>query len=261
MSKQVELSIVIPTYNERENIQQLIKSIAKVFPKIVYEIIVVDDRSPDKTGESAQEMVLSGHPVRVIYKDKKEGIGAALRVGYNASYGDFIASIDADLSFRVQDLKRLYENMSNGADLVVGSRHSKNSFYEIPNSVIRKKYFISKCGNQFLRFVTGIPLHDFSANFRMIRKDVWASICTKENRNFLLFEMILKAWVCGFQVEEIPVSFFDRRLGQSKLHLSTEVPKFLFKLCVYLFQHAAVLYGKRPLKSQIGIYIKEGVHS
>lgn len=250
MADRIELSIVVPTYNERENIRQMMQSIANVFSNIIYEVVVVDDRSPDKTGEVAQEMAASGHPVRVIYKDKKEGIGAALRVGYDNSQGRYIASMDADLSFQVEDLKRLYERILNGADLVVGSRHSKGSFYEISTPVIRKKYFVSRSGNWFLRFATRIPLHDFSANFRIIRKDVWRAIQTRENRNFLLFEMILKAWVCGFQVEDIPVSFFDRRFGQSKLNLSTEVPKFLFKLSAYLIRYATVLYGKRPIRSK-----------
>lgn len=250
MSENVELSIVVPTYNERENIQPLIEALAIVFPKVVYEIVVVDDRSPDKTGEFAEQMALSGHPVHVVYKDKKEGIGAALRVGYDASKGWLIASMDADLSFRPEDLKLLYERILSGADLVVGSRHAPGSFYETPNSAIRKKYMISCFGNWFLRFTTKIPLHDFSANFRIIRREVWKAISTMENRNFLLFEMILKTWACGYRVEEIPVSFFDRRLGQSKLNLLSEIPKFFFKLVIYLIRYAGVLYGKRTLRNR-----------
>lgn len=233
----LELSIVIPTYNEKDNIGILIPAIAEALSGITYEIVVVDDSSPDGTGIIVQNMASTGYPVRLITKRKKEGIGAALRVGYEACHSRLIASTDADLSFDPLDLKRLYEAAQSGLDFIVGTRHSHGSFYETPTFTIWVKHIVSLIGNRVLRSITGIPLDDFTGNFRIFKRQVWKTIHTQETTNSLLFEMILKTYVQGHAIGQIPVAFHDRRYGASKLRLSFEVSKYFRKLLRYLWQY------------------------
>lgn len=242
-----ELSVVIPTYNEKENISPLIQQIEAALQGISLEIIVVDDLSPDGTGNIVSSLAAQGHPVRLISKPKKEGIGAALRVGYQACQTPIIASTDADLSFDPKDLRRLYEKIKGGLDLVVGTRHSKGSYYETPNRTIWIKHLISAAGNITLRTLTGIPLDDFSGNFRAFTRETWNRIETTDNTNSLLFEMIVKAYVKGCKVGQIPVAFRDRRYGASKLRLSIEAPKFFLKLLGYIKQFYRPLLKRRFL--------------
>lgn len=240
-----ELSVVIPTYNEKENIAILVSNITDALAGISYEIIVVDDQSPDGTGEAVATLTRAGYPIRLLTKEKKEGIGAALRHGYESCSAPIIASIDADLSFNAQDLRRLHHAIESGHDMVIGTRHSKHSFYETPNRSIWTKYIVSLGGNRVLRTLTGIPVDDFTVNFRAFTKKAWQTIETHENTNFLLFEMILKAHVKNCQITQIPVSFHDRRYGTSKLKLSWEIPKFFSRLIRHLYQHRRELARKR----------------
>lgn len=242
-----ELSIVIPTYNEKENIGILIKAIVNALMSLSIEIVVVDDSSPDGTGKVVEALAKDGLPVRLITRNKKEGIGAALRSGYQACSSPLIASSDADLSFNPDDLMRLYNSVKSGYDFVVGTRHSTGSFYETPNQTIWIKHLVSFLGNKVLRGLTGIPIDDFTGNFRMFKKGVWDAIDTHDTTNSLLFEMILKSYVKGYKVGQIPVTFHDRRHGKSKLRLSFEVFKFFKKLVGYLWKYRSELLRRRML--------------
>lgn len=236
------VSIILPTYNERENISIFIGQLTEAFGGYPYEIIVVDDSSPDGTGGLVKKLSGKNPAIRLLTRTAKEGIGAALREGYNAARNTIIVSSDVDLSFQAADLVRLVEAVNKGSDLALGSRHSRGSFYEAPNAAIRRKRFISHAGNVVIRLFFGLPLHDFSANCRAIRRNVWERINTTENTNTLLLEMILRCYYQGLRVTELPVGFFDRRFGASKLRLSKEAPKFLLKILKYQIQY----FGKRP---------------
>jgi dolichol-phosphate mannosyltransferase len=242
-----QLSLVLPTYEERENIERLIPQICSVLQGLSYEIVVVDDRSPDGTADAVLRFRDQGYPVRLVSKERKEGIGAALRVGYCEGRGEVLLSMDADLSFDPADLLRLLACIEQGAHLVVGTRHGAGSAYLAPTRDIRVKRFVSAAGNRLLRAITGIPLTDFSGNFRALRRDVWDAIETTENTNALLFEMILKAYLKGFVVAEVPVSFGDRRYGTSKLRLSREAPRFLrrFSRDIWRYRHELRRRGRQ----------------
>ncbi|MGR3302420.1 MAG: glycosyltransferase [Candidatus Scalindua sp.] len=110
------LSIIIPTYNERENIKILIPEIEKTFGHVNHEIIVVDDNSPDGTAKASEELNKRYGNIRVIVRKKKEGIGAAIREGYNSARNSIILSSDSDLSFTLSDTYRLYEKIQEGYD-------------------------------------------------------------------------------------------------------------------------------------------------
>ncbi|TSC72482.1 MAG: glycosyl transferase family protein [Parcubacteria group bacterium Gr01-1014_38] len=247
----LELSLVIPTYNERENIARLVPAVADALHGLSYEIVIVDDRSPDGTGALAQALCDAGYPVRLVTKERKEGIGAALRVGYDESRGKVIASMDADLSFDPWDLLRLYARIREGYHLVVGSRHIAGSVYEASNRQIWIKRFVSRLGNRIVRTITGIPIGDFSANFRFMRRETWHAIATTEKTNALLFEMILLAYVRGYAVSEVPVAFHDRRFGGSKLRLTREIPKFLRAFARHVWRHHAALRDRRGMSATL----------
>ncbi|MHC4182789.1 MAG: glycosyltransferase [Planctomycetota bacterium] len=228
------LSIVLPTYNEKDNIKILIPQIEETFKHINHEIIVVDDSSPDGTAMVSEELNKKYGNIRVIVREEKEGIGAAIREGYNNASNSIILSSDSDLSFLPSDMYRLYEKIQEDYDLVLGNRHSKDSSYELTTLKVKIKGWISKNGNRILRLITGADINDFSANFRAIRKNVWEQINTMEKTNTLFLEMILKCKYGGLRVTEIPVTFKDRIHGKSKLNLRAEAPKFLIKMVKYI---------------------------
>ena len=231
------ISIVLPTYNERENIRILIPGIVKTFGHINHEIIIVDDSSPDGTAKAAEELSEEYDNIKVIVRKKKVGIGAAIREGYNSAKNSIILSSDSDLSFTLSDMYRFYEKILEGYDLVWGSKYSKGSFYEPETLEGRIKKLVSKSGNEIIRFATGIDAYDFTANLRSVRKDVWKQIRTQEKTNTFLMEMILKCKYGGFRVTEMPVTFNARIHGESKMNLAVEAPKFIIKMVKYVLMY------------------------
>lgn len=229
----MNVSIVLPTYNEKENLKILIPEIEGIFRNIDHEILIVDDSSPDGTADYIRS--LKNKNIRLILKKKKEGIGAALRSGYFAARNQIILSSDSDLSFEVKDMLKLIDKIKEGYGLVVGTRHKKKAYYEAKKLSTKIKHFISKGGNSITRFVTGVNITDFSANFRAIRKDVFDKLVLEEKTNTILLETILKTKYKGFKVGEVPVVFKERIYGKSKLNLFKESPKFFLKLLKFVF--------------------------
>jgi dolichol-phosphate mannosyltransferase len=235
----MKISMILPTYNERENINILIPSLETFFrrKKINHEIIVVDDSSPDGTADAARDMNRQYKNIRVIERKTKAGIGSAIRTGYNAGNGSILLSMDSDLSFNVSDIEKILSKFNEGYDMVVGNRHSKGGHYKATEKNIKVKRIISKYGNKMTRFIVGLDLRDFSANFRGVRKDVWKKLETKDSTNSILLEMIVSAKSKGYNVGEVPVEFSERRYGVSKLNLSREAPKFLAKALVFRLRY------------------------
>lgn len=229
----LSVSVVIPTYNERENIPILARRIHEVLAGRTHEILVVDDSSPDGTGEAVRGLSKEIGVLRLLSKERKEGIGAALRHGYDGARCEVLVSIDADLSFDPADIPRFLRLIEDGCDLVVGSRHMPEGSYEAAAFGVRIKKCISAWGNRFVRALLGLPVRDCSANFRAMRRTVWTAIDTQDNSNSLLLEMILKAVRAGFKVAELPVAFKDRLHGTSKLNLALELPRYFARLVVH----------------------------
>lgn len=237
------LSIVIPTYNERENIVRFIPALAAAFRDVVHEIIVVDDWSTDGTADAVTALSGTFPQVSLLSRPGKLGVGSAVRDGYNRASGEIILSTDADLAFQPADLYKLYGAILDGYDLVVGSRHSAASGQDIPTWPGRLRYLVSRLGNRFLRFVFGIPLDDFSMNCRAIRRSVWQALDTHESNNFFFYEMIILAHRRGARIVGVPVTFSDRRFGQSKINLAVEIPRAILKLVGFLLRSGN---GNRP---------------
>lgn len=223
-------SIVFPTYNEKDNIRILIPSTFEAFKEFKTEIIVVDDGSTDGTLEEIERLEKFYPDINLVRRDNLEGIGSALIAGYDIAKGKYIISSDSDLSFPVEDVKMIAETLlTDRYDLVQGSRYIKGALYEAPNFKIFEKKLISKIGNIFLRVITGIPIHDFSVNCRGIKRDSWEKLSLQSKNNFMLFEMVWRANKLGLVITEVPVRFFNRKFGVSKLSLEKEAVKFLMQ--------------------------------
>jgi dolichol-phosphate mannosyltransferase len=240
------LTIILPTYNEAANIEEFVPQIEACFEGHDFRIMVVDDDSPDGTAAVARRLGERYGNVEVLTPPERKGLGAALRLGYDRASTPYILSSDADLSFSADEMLRLYETiLERGDDLVQGARHEAGGGYEVTGPRIRLKKLASVVGNLIVRHLAGLPVTDCSANFRVMRKDAWERIETRENNNAILFEMIFKCHHGGLRVSSIPVTFRDRRHGQSKLSLAKEIPRFLVRMFYYVGRYRFLGYRLR----------------
>lgn len=234
ISEGIELSIVLPTYNECENLKLFIPQIEEAFKQHPFEIIIVDDNSKDGTGELIQDFNKKFSNITFISRKNISGIGSALRDGYNAARGELILSSDSDLSFSSNDMIRLYEKMLEGHDMVLGYKQNvEDESNQNKSSVSRFKNFLSRAGNWLARHAGSVDVKNFSTNFRILRRSRWLELYTTETAHSFLLETVFKATKKGFQIAEIPVSFYDRKFGISKLQLWKEAPRFLMKVFKY----------------------------
>jgi dolichol-phosphate mannosyltransferase len=232
--KEIIFSIVIPTYNEAKNVEILLPELRNIFKHWDMEVIFIDDGSNDGTREYIRGQMKVSPNIKMIERPKLMGIGSALIEGYNLAQGKYIISVDSDLSFPLEDVHKIAQSLlSDKYGMVLGSRYIAGSYYEAPNFEIFKKRAVSYFGNIFLRLTTGIKVHDFSANCRGISGKVWRELSLESNDNFMLFETVWRVHKKGLAIAEVPVRFFDRRFGSSKLKLGSVMSKFLsqyFKL-------------------------------
>ena len=215
--------VIIPTYNERENIEQIIKAVFAL--EGYYHILVVEDGSPDGTADIVR--CLQGeYPDRLFMVERsgKLGLGTAYIAGFRwaleRSY-DYIFEMDADFSHNPNDLPRLYDACAKeGADLSIGSRYvSGVNVVNWPMGRVLMSYFASK----YVRLITGLPIHDTTAGFVCYRREVLSTMPLDQIRfkgYAFQIEMKFTAYQCGFKVKEVPVIFINRELGTSKMNSS-----------------------------------------
>lgn len=212
--------VIIPTFNEKENIEKIIRSTFS--QKKAFDILVVDDSSPDGTANIVKKLQKE-FPASLFLEIRKEknGLGAAYIHGFKwalAKKYDYIIEMDADFSHNPADLIRLYEACSkNGADLSVGSRYSQGvNVVNWPMKRVLLSYFASK----YVRFVTRIPVKDTTAGFVCYKRKVLETI-KLDKIKFVGYafqiEMKFKAWKHEFNIQEVSVIFTDRTLGESKM--------------------------------------------
>jgi dolichol-phosphate mannosyltransferase len=212
--------VIIPTYNEKENIENIIR--ATFSQKKSFDILVVDDSSPDGTSEIVKSLQ-EEYPKSLFLKirQNKTGLGAAYLDGFKWAIErnyDYIIEMDADFSHDPKDLIRLYEACAKeGADLSIGSRYSKGvNVVNWPMNRVLLSYFASK----YVQFVTGLPFHDTTAGFVCYKRKVLETI-KLDKIKFVGYafqiEMKFKAWKHGFNIKEVSVIFTDRTLGESKM--------------------------------------------
>lgn len=209
--------IIVPTYNEIENIEKLIKQINKIDPSA--DILIVDDNSPDGTGEQVIKLTDEFRNLFLIQREGKFGLGTAYVAGFKYALQrgyEFIFQMDADFSHDPHEIPNFLEAI-NRADLVIGSRYIKG--VNVVNWPL-SRLLLSIFANKYTRIVTGLPLHDSTGGYKCFRREVLEAINLEEIRSggySFQIEMNFKAWKLGFQLKEIPIIFIDRAVGKSKM--------------------------------------------
>jgi dolichol-phosphate mannosyltransferase len=209
--------VIIPTYNELENIQGIIPEILRQDERL--EVLVVDDNSPDGTAEAVQQMMRVNDRIRLLQRERKMGLGTAYVAGFRHAieHGyDFVFEMDADFSHDPNTLPRFLEAVQE-YDLVLGSRYIQG--VNVINWPM-KRLLLSYFANQYTRVVTGLPVRDATGGFKCFRVEVLKAIDldrVRSNGYSFQIEMSFKAWKKGFRIHEIPIIFMDRRAGISKM--------------------------------------------
>jgi dolichol-phosphate mannosyltransferase len=209
--------VVIPTYNERDNVRRIVPAVLQATP---CEVIVVDDESPDGTAAVVAELAAADPRVHLLRHRPKMGIGPAYLAGFQQALGmgpDYVIQMDADLSHPPEMLPKFVELMAE-ADVVLGSRYSRG--ITVVNWPI-ERLLISYFGNYYARRVTGIPVRDATGGFKCWRREALAGVDlerVRSNGYAFQIEMNFRAWRRGFRMREVPIVFVDRDTGESKMN-------------------------------------------
>ena len=210
--------VVIPTYNERENLDPLLKQVfAQGLP---VEVLIIDDNSPDGTGAMADELAAADPRVHVMHRAGKMGLGSAYVAGFRYALErdyDAVFEMDADFSHNPDSLPEFLRELET-ADLVVGSRYLHG--VTVVNWPL-KRLILSYGANVYSRVITGIPIKDLTGGYKCFRRRVLESLDlsrVKSDGYGFQIEINYKAWRKGFRIKEIPILFVDRRAGESKMN-------------------------------------------
>ncbi len=210
--------VIIPTYNEIENIEKMIRT---VFSISDYDILIIDDNSPDGTANLVRSLQKEfSNRLFLEEREGKLGLGTAYIKGFGWALEhkySYIFEMDADFSHDPNDLLRLKKACENGADLAIGSRYKTGvNVVNWPMGRVLMSYFASA----YVRFVTGLPIQDTTAGFKCYRSRVLEAIDFNKIRfkgYAFQIEMKFTTWKMGFTIEEVSIIFTDRRVGQSKM--------------------------------------------
>lgn len=210
--------VVMPTYNEAENLEVVVRLVLEQDARI--DVLVVDDGSPDGTGDVAERIAEAESRLRVLHRDGKQGLGSAYLTGFRMGLADgyaFLCEMDADRSHPPRYLQDLLEAAESGLDLVIGSRYVDGvNVINWPMSRLLLSYF----ANRYARWVTGLPLCDATSGFKCFRRNVLEAIDFDEVDSTgyaFQIEMNFRAWKKGFRLGEVPIVFVDRDAGESKM--------------------------------------------
>jgi dolichol-phosphate mannosyltransferase len=226
--------VVLPTYNERENIKSIVTAILGQSSE--FEVLVVDDNSPDGTGHIVDELMTSEPRLHVMHRAEKSGLGTAYIQGFVWALArdyQYIFEMDADFSHDPTDLVRLRAPLLGGeADASVGSRW-------VPGGGTRNwsvlRTFISRGGSIYSRVILGMPVQDLTSGFKCFNRRVLEELelhTVRSNGYAFQVEMNYRCYLHGFRVKEVPIVFVDRRVGKSKMgsHIVTEAMVVVLRL-------------------------------
>jgi dolichol-phosphate mannosyltransferase len=215
--------LVVPTYNEAENLESLVQAATKALRKAAPEgfvMLVVDDSSPDGTGELADRLAAEREDLRVLHRPAKGGLGPAYLAGFAealAGGAGYVLEMDADFSHDPEDLGRLLAAAHEGADLVLGSRY-------VPGGGVRDwgplRRLISRGGSVYARAILGVGQHDLTGGFKCFRRGTLEAIdlATVTSKGYAFqIELTYRAARRGLRIVEVPIVFRERRVGQSKM--------------------------------------------
>ena len=209
--------VIFPTYNERDNIEKIVHAVLPMDPRI--QVLIVDDNSPDGTGLIADRLAAQENKVHVMHRPNKEGLGRAYIAGFRWAMQqgfDYIFEMDADFSHGPEYLRDFLREIQTH-DLVVGSRYiSGVNVINWPMSRLLLSYF----ANVYSRIVTGLPMRDATGGFKCFRRQTLEAIdleAVKSSGYAFQIEMSMRVWKKGLKIKEIPIIFYDRTSGQSKM--------------------------------------------
>jgi dolichol-phosphate mannosyltransferase len=212
--------VVIPTYNEADNIEKITSAVLTQQPNV--HILVVDDSSPDGTGDIAEKLALDPRwpgRLHVMHRETKDGLGRAYIAGFEWALErayDAMVEMDADLSHDPMFLDSILK-AGEKADVVIGSRYLNG--ISVINWPLRR-ILLSLGANHYVRTVTGVPINDCTSGYRLYRRHVLESIglsTIRSNGYSFQVEMSFRAHIAGFRIVEVPIIFMERRAGQSKM--------------------------------------------
>jgi dolichol-phosphate mannosyltransferase len=253
----MKLSVISPTLNEAENVPRLVEQLEQALGDIDYEILIVDDDSPDQTWSIAQSISLTNPRVRTLRRLQNPGLSVSVIDGFSAAGGDVLACIDADLQHDASILPRMLDELLKGADVVVGSRHVDGGSTGEWTRVRRMESWIATKAAQFL---LGIKLKDpMSGYFLVWRKDFAEVKGQLDGKGFKILLEIL-ARLHASRIKEVPYTFRPRTHGESKL--SSKVVflylEQLWQLCS-TSRHLSVRFLKSAVVGGIGVFINLAV--
>jgi dolichol-phosphate mannosyltransferase len=213
--------VIVPTYNERENIRRIIDAVLRQDGRL--EVLVVDDGSPDGTGQIVAELEAADSRVHLLEREKKMGLGTAYIAGFRWALErnyQYILEMDADFSHDPSHLPQFLRAIEN-ADLVLGSRYQQGRVTAVNWPISR--LLLSYTANLYARAVTGLPVWDATGGFKCFRRSVLEAIDfshVRSNGYAFQIEMSYRAWKRNFRITEIPIVFVDRTEGTSKMSKS-----------------------------------------
>ena len=250
-----EISVIVPTYNESENIETLIEEVLKVLSGRDFEILVVDDNSPDGTAEIVRSVKNSR--LRLFKRKRKKGLGSAYKFGLKKAKGKKIVHIDADFSHDPSSIPELLDNIGEGADVVVGSRYIEEGERKDP---IKRRIFPS-IGNFLFNNLLGIGAKDVTSGFRAYKKGIIDNIDLSNLPDGFSFQagFLYEAKERNAAIKEVPIEFKDRERGESKYSRGEILNniKLLFRLLLKKY------FGTRFLKFCIvgmsGVLVNMGI--
>jgi dolichol-phosphate mannosyltransferase len=239
--------VVIPTYNEKENVSAMAQTLLSCLPAHS-EILFVDDNSPDGTGEIIEGLRRANPAIHCLHREKKDGLGRAYVQGFAEALklgADKIVQMDCDFSHPAEKINEL---LSTDADIVIGSRYVRGGKCV---GWPFKRWLISRCGGIFIRIVTGMPIKDPTGGFKCFTSAALKKIKLDEVRSngySFQLEMNHRAWMAGLFIKEIPITFTERRAGYSKISgsIAVESLKMVFKLW------KGVGFRRKPRKERNG---------
>ena len=228
---------VIPTYNERENVEALAAAVLENLPP-EGELLFLDDNSPDGTGEIIDGMCAKEPRIHVMHRQKKEGLGRAYVAGFAEALrmgATHVIEMDCDFSHDPKDVKRMLAEMAapEPPDVVIGSRYVKGGRCV---GWPFKRWFISRFGGLFIRLMLGVPVKDPTGGFKCFRRAALERLgdfsCIRSFGYSFQMEMNYRMWRMGLRLKEIPITFAERRAGQSKItgSIAIETLKLVFKI-------------------------------
>lgn len=210
--------IIIPTYNEKDNIRNMIEALFQINPAL--SLLIIDDGSPDGTSLIVKEMQKSFNNLFLVERTGKQGLGTAYILGFKWALErkyDYIFEMDCDFSHDPKEIPNLLQAALE-ADVVIGSRYING--IRIVNWPM-KRLLLSFFASFYIKLITSLPLHDATGGFKCLtRKSLLNLDLDKISSNGFAFQIELnyKVWVKGFKIQEVPIIFYERQLGQSKMH-------------------------------------------